>query len=582
MYTRQSLLSLSLVVSLLLHAAILALAPRITVSSLHMPTPRPIKNFKVEFNREVPPPPEPERTEGVAAKKELNLLQQIVAEKPESISNPDSLMGKTVDIPALSQRVASEVVERPHYLEPDPQTLQAIDAKIIEISQDVARKEIDIPRRVVSPSPDRLLAANESPALRAPDDTGDGPIGFGGLPSFSLLGEPAHPAGTAAGEPQKPAYEDNAIAGPMPPPMEQAALPESHVAPVVEQIRTEKPYEFMDDLLDVSLETYRNGDEKSGYFRLKIAPKQSAKIEGLPKDVTFVIDASNSILQRKLDFTSKATRDIIKTLRPEDMFNVIIFRETAKSLSPSAVPATEENKKAAATFLTGLQSSGQTDVYNAMRPVINISPRPGLPGIVLLMTDGRPTTGVRDARAIINSLSEEKVIENSIFAYGGGNTVNRYLLDLLAYRNKGESRVAPTIEAIDQDLPRFFAKFQNPILVNLNANFGQIQKDEVYPRDVPDFYSGRGVTIYGRFDPKKDSEFVMQLKGHAKEKEKEVIFKENLSKAATGDAEIARSWAFEKVYFLIDRICKEGETPELLNEIRSLSKKYNIRTSYDE
>lgn len=582
MYTRQSLLSLSLVLALLLHAALLAMAPRIEFNSLRMPPPRPARNFKVEFNREIPPPPEAERSEG-AAKRELNLLDQIMADKPEPISNFDSLITKTVEIPALSERVASEVVDRPHFLEPDPQTLQTIDARLIEISRDVARKDIDIARRVVSPSPDRLLAANEFPVLRGPSDTGDGHIGFGRVPSFSLLGEPAHPAGTNdAGEPQKPVYEENAIPTAKAPPMEQAILPDTRLAPLVEQIRTEKTYEFLDELLDVTLETYKNADEKQGYFRLRVTPRQSAKIESLPKDVTFVIDASNSILQRKLDLTAKATKEIIKSLRPEDMFNVVVFRDSTKSLNATTVPATEENKKAAAAFLTGLQSSGQTDVYNAMRPVINMNPRPGLPGMVLLMSDGRPTAGVRDARAIINSLSEENVIENSIFAYGGGNTVNRYLLDLLAYRNKGESRVVPTIEMINQDLPRFFAKFQNPILVSLNANFGRIEEGDVYPREIPDFYSGRGVTIYGRFDPKKDSEFVMRLKGHARDKEKEVIFKQDLVKAGTGDAEIARSWAFEKIYYLIDRICKEGETPELLNEIRSLSKKYNIRTSYDE
>jgi hypothetical protein len=74
----------------------------------------------------------------------------------------------------------------------------------------------------------------------------------------------------------------------------------------------------------------------------------------------------------------------------------------------------------------------------------------------------------------------------------------------------------------------------------------------------------------------------MRLTGAAESRRKEVIFKADLRKAASGNDQIARNWAFQKIYYLIGEICRVGEKPELLNEVQQLSKKYNIRTSYSE
>lgn len=272
---------------------------------------------------------------------------------------------------------------------------------------------------------------------------------------------------------------------------------------------------------------------------------------------------------------------MVQMLRPNDRFNIVVFRDAASPFKPEFTPATPEAKDEAAAFLTTLESRGGTNVYNAIRPVVQTPPRPGVPGVVVVMSDGRPTAGVKDMRTIINGLTAENVLGNSIFACGGGNTVNQYLLDLLAYRNKGESRVAPSIEAIKSDLPAFFARLNDPLLVELDADFGSIDKTEIFPKDIPDFYKNKAVTVYGRFDPGTDREFFMRLTGAALGNKKEVIFKTDLRQAATGDDQIVRNWAFQKIYYLIGEICRVGERPELLAELRDLSRKYNIRTSYD-
>jgi len=580
MYSRQSLLGLSIAVSLLVHAGLIAVAPMVTIQGLTPQPQRPPQRFQVRIRTEAPPP-EVENRDEVGPPKGPGSIEELLQQEAEAFKTMDSLLDKPVEIPQLSDRLASELIEREHFLQPDPAILREVDAKIIEISQATARQDIEIARRLVSPSPDRLLGENEYPALRGPGDLGEGPITVGSLPARSLLGE-GMPAQEPAGalEAAAPPFE----AGVNLPPRDALAPPaavEQRLAPVVADIKEEAPFEFMDDLLDVRVSAYFPPQEQAAYFRVEITPKIDSNIPPLPKDVTFVIDASNSIGQHKLDQTARAARDMVQMLGPNDRFNIVVFRDAPSPFKPDFTLATPEAKAEAAAFLTTLESRGQTNVYNAIRSVVQTPPRPGVPGVVVMMSDGRPTEGVKDARTIINGVTAGNLLGNTIFACGGGNTVNQYLLDLLAYRNKGESRVAPSIEAIKSDLPSFFARLNDPLLVELNADFGRIDKTEIFPKDIPDFYKNKAVTVYGRFDPGKDREFFMRLTGAALGNKKEVIFKADLQQAATGDDQIARNWAFQKVYYLIGEICRVGERPELLAELRDLSQKYNIRTSYD-
>ena len=74
----------------------------------------------------------------------------------------------------------------------------------------------------------------------------------------------------------------------------------------------------------------------------------------------------------------------------------------------------------------------------------------------------------------------------------------------------------------------------------------------------------------------------MRLVGRGGDIRKELVYRADLEKAQTGDADIARNWAFRRIYYLIGVICEQGERPELLAELRRLGRQYGIQTSYDE
>lgn len=584
--SRGALLTLSIVVSLVLHAALLVAAPRVHLMALTQTrAEQAVETFRVQI-REFEPEPKVEEESTVRsplASRPGSIEDQFKRDS-EELTPGDSPLEKPVEVADAAARIGKDVQARDYDLLPDLKVQAALDAKIVEISEADARRDIDVARQFVRPSPNRILDENVFPVLRKPEDDDRIMEPMLVIPPAGSAAGLGGDAGAAPLPPREPVTnpEPEAVAPvivtPKGEPLEQLLLQ----APVIEEARKESDYEFLDDLVEINLDAYTPPSEKEGYFRLRIEPKKSGQVRVLPKNVTFVLDASNSIPQHKLKLTADATKDVVSKLRAEDQFNIVIFRDNPTYFQPESVAATAENKKAAKAFLQDLKSRGQTDVYNAIRPVLDQAPRPGAPGVVVLMTDGRPTSGVVDGRTIINALTAENTQGNTIFAFGGGNTVNQYLLDLLAYRNRGESYVAPSIEAIPRDLPAFLEQIRDPLMVNLRANYGNIMEDEVFPKAIPDFYKGRAVTVYGRFDPKRASEFTMRLTGKSGTDKKELIFRKNLKKAETGDDAIARNWAKNKIYYLIGEMCRVGETPELLEQVRALSRQYGIRTSYDE
>ncbi len=583
MISRRVLLAASIVVSLAIHGILFVFAPDIAILSRGGRAEAVIKAYRVRVADHEPMQLEPTRSEsyssGLVTKPES--VEDLLQRETVDLKPLEELLLERVEVPMLRERVAAESLERSRDLTPNPELLAKLDSDIIEISQQRAREAINVERRFVAPSPGRTVAPDEFPTIR---DMGAGNLNDR-IEFVPLVIDRGNTHAESVLDAKPPPRED-AMATVTPTGARNGALPDLAIeqvevrAPIVDTGSDPDRFDSMDQLVDLRLDTYVPPGAAKGFFRLRIVPKEGEAIETLPKDVTFVIDASSSILQRKLRESIDAVQAAIRNLRSVDHFNVVIFRETPSKFRPNRVPATNGAKQEAVAFIEGLEARGETNVYEAIRPEVLSPPRTGYPGIVLLVTDGKPTQGLLDGRDIINALTEENEGRNSIFAVAAGRSVNRYLLDLLAYRNRGEAEVFNEISEIESSFPKFFDRFREPILVDCKVNYGSLMTNGVYPEEIPDFYRGQAVTVFGEFDPSKDKSFALRLTGRAGTDEKEVIFRADLANAESGDESIGRAWAHRKIYHIIGEICRVGETPELTAELQQLSQRYDIKTIY--
>ena len=559
-----------LVISLALHLILLGFAPRIRVFNQTTMGFKAARMFRL---RPAPVETRPRPRPRIATSDEtppMSLEEFLLRERerPELPPAPeyprDELAGE------LRDRAARDRLLRDHATEPADTVLEAIDLEVVAIHKRLLAEEIDVSRRLI-PEKERIVVPMDvMPTVSGP---GGGGLGVAGrLPAapavvrteIARVAEPTEIV--RRGEERR-----------LPPIGGELIETPTGVLPLRENRELAQKYASLDDVLEVRLATYEPPDEE-GYFLIRISPKRGGQIETMPKEVIFVIDASKSIQEAKLDQSKAGLQSCLAQLNESDLFNIIAFKESPTVFRSTSVRPTAGNIRAARVFVKGLKPSGETDVYSAIAPLVRITKPETHPYNIFLISDGKPTSGMVDSRAIINNLTRDNELRASIFTFGGGSEVNVYLLDLLSYLNKGRTYVADRVYSIDNEMPKFCDTIGTPILIDLRANYANIAESEVYPKVLPDFYMDSEILVSGRYSG--TDVFSMRLSGAVNGQKKELVFRKEFAEAEKGGSEIARRWAFTKIYKLIADMCQRGPEPELVEQVRSLSERYGIATAY--
>ena len=342
----------------------------------------------------------------------------------------------------------------------------------------------------------------------------------------------------------------------------------------------EERFVKLDDLLDVELKTYHHigGD---GYFMLRIRPTGAdERLRVLPKDVVFVLDASRSMGSRRLRTIKGEVDAMLGRLRGVDRFNVVGFKGRVDLFTETLAPVSQETVQQAREFLIDLDSSGHTDIYRSMEPLVKLGVERARPLILLLFSDGRPSVGMVNSRKIINDLTRFRGPSTSIFCVGSGGQINRYLLDMLAFRNRGLVAFEPEREGLPEVIQSVYGYVEDPVLLRVEADFGFLDKSEIYPKRLPDLFLKGELRIWGRLQ--QQNYITVRITGEAFDEQKETILRLPVPEIDNATFEVARQWALHKIYNLIGRMVEEGETPQILQEIQSISDTYNVVTPYSE
>lgn len=344
-------------------------------------------------------------------------------------------------------------------------------------------------------------------------------------------------------------------------------------------IKSRSGYEALDSFLEVEVLTYRDPEDGQSYFKLSMIPSDAAKsIAPLNKEIIFLVDASLSIHEYRLHAFKEGIKNAIAQLNPGDLFNIYVFKNKIIPFHTQSLAGSPAVIDAAERFLDNLAPDQRTNIYSAFLETIQEKPAVH-PSYIVLLSDGNANDGISSTAQLIGNITKTNDRQRPIFSFSGGSRVNHFLLDFLAYPNRGWSEYARLNSEIKERFFDFYAKIKNPILTDIRYQISGTKNTEVFPKDLPDFYRDAVFTIFGKYD--EGERFSFRIYGQSGSAKKEFIVSEDFSKMPQGTEEIARAWAFNKVYYLISRLTLEGANPAYQTEIKRLLAKFDLKIPYD-
>jgi len=330
----------------------------------------------------------------------------------------------------------------------------------------------------------------------------------------------------------------------------------------------------------LSLLTHRPRENEPGFFMVLLSPKREwSREEILDKDLVFVLDTSGSMAGEKMDQAKAALRYCMNHLGPRDRFALVAFSSEVKTFQKDLVPVSEY-REAALEYMDGLEAKGGTNIHDALMEALKMTGNDQgrrLQAVVFL-TDGQPTVGVTDVAGILNAVARANRERARIFAFGVGYDVNTHLLDQLAMATRSVSDYVEPQENIEEKVSSFYAKISHPVLADLEISYGQVQVEDVYPKNLPDLFEGSQLTLLGRYQTPGEAD--VELRGQVNGRAKVFTYPVYFQKWESENDFLPRLWATRKIGYLMDEIRLHGENPELKEEIVALSKKYGVASPY--
>jgi Ca-activated chloride channel family protein len=342
-------------------------------------------------------------------------------------------------------------------------------------------------------------------------------------------------------------------------------------------------YGVSDSDFGLSLLTYREPG-KDGYFLLRLSPKDdTAERELVNKDIVFVLDTSGSMADEgKMDKARAALLFGIKTLRDGDRFNVLNFAGEEHLMERGLIAADTKGRARGEEFVKDLRPNGGTNINEALVAALKQFDKNDRPKMLVFMTDGLPTVGEANVDRIIANLKQAKSVDVRIFPFGFGYDVNTTLLDRIGSENSGISDYIQPKEDLEVKVSNFFQKVSSPVLSDIQIDWGTVNTDLMYPRQVTDLFRGGQIAIIGRYKNEGDLQnTVITLRGKTGREARSFAFGDlDFPLRSTKNDFLPRLWASRRVGWLIEQIRNNGETKELRDEVTDLGTRYGIVTPY--
>lgn len=482
----------------------------------------------------------------------------------------DQVRGALPPSPDLSGvKLAGESAALTEPAAPPARELWEPRQEILQVEEKLYAEEISALPRRLSPAVPRVA--------RAPDITAPAPADWAA--SAASAGTASVESGGAGAWLRQLPDASLAPAAELPPDSSASAAIAEEYAAMDEKLPEVTELKPVEQMLAIEVRTWQPPDEPdAGYFELRVRREGETLLSVLPKDVLLIQDCSESMTQAKLNACKEGLQRWIAQFDPADRFDLLSFRDTTERLFGAWTPLTTVNRSIAAGYIERLVARGRTDVYASLEQVLALEKESSRPVIAVLVTDGRPTMGMVDSSDIIEAFTRASAGSVSMFCVGGGARVNRFLLDLLGYKNRGDALVVEDSRNIPDAVQELARQVSRPVLTDLTYRFSGIPDEDIFPRTLTHLYLDRPLVVYGRY-PAGTPRVVFQIVGQARGQRADLVFEWDWTQVQPGDESLRTTWAWQRIYHLIGEHVRKP-SQQTLNEIHALANRYGLIVPY--
>ncbi|MDD4967907.1 MAG: TonB family protein [Paludibacter sp.] len=337
-------------------------------------------------------------------------------------------------------------------------------------------------------------------------------------------------------------------------------------------------YSLQGNKIESGVMLYEHGDEN--FFLMMVQPPKKVLLEEIPpREYIFIVDVSGSMHGYPLDISKKLLRNLIVNLKPTDKFNVVLFSGFTGILSDYSVEANQQNIERAIRLIDYQKGGGGTELMRALKRAYEI-PHDSryVSRSIVLVTDGFVDVE-KEAFEMVRNNNDK----SNFFAFGIGTSVNRHLIEGLAFMGTGEPMVIEKTEKADQQAEKFRNYINTPVLTQIKTDFDTLVAYDIEPGTTPDMLAERPIIIFGKY--KGSHTGTVTLRGNTGGSMYEKSFDLTDIKPNPAFSAIRYLWARERIklldYYTNQRLYYQAPIDELLkNDITSLGLKYGLMTQY--
>ena len=231
--------------------------------------------------------------------------------------------------------------------------------------------------------------------------------------------------------------------------------------------------------------------EDKGILYLRFIPEIEIDQISSGENYIFLLDISESKGGGKLIEGKNGLQLCLRNLVVGDTFNIVAFGDKLHYFSKEIkVDFNEENLSNASKWIKELKAENDAAIFDAIKYAL-LDKDDKEENIIFLFTDDV----VYDEKEILDFV-EDNIKESRIFPFGINTSVNSYFINKLARISYGAAEVINPDERIEDIVLKQFNRIKNPIITDVEIDWGKMKVETTFPRTIEYMYDIRSRFLF--------------------------------------------------------------------------------------